>query len=182
MADHDYDTLLTITQVRAWERRLAGIADDIKKLASEADDLSRKLHAARIFMPPEIETAEPIAEAKPSEPEPSSKNESEESLSEAVLDAVGQLGGAPKPMQIRRQIAKTNPALGAKLVTSPNYFYTVLVRHVQRRRLTRQGSGYTLPNDSPNGETGAVAAPASSQPESQNMEAGYDGPKGNGML
>jgi hypothetical protein len=85
-------------------------------------------------------------------------------------------------MQIRKHIARFNPILGAKLTASPNYFYTVLLRHVQRGRLIRHSNGgYTLPSDSPNGETGAVAAPASST-SGQSVEAGYDGPKGNGLL
>ena len=175
----DRDTLLTITQVRAWERRAAEINAQMGELISEADDLSVKLQAARLFMPATVDGDVP-AEAEVASP---TRSEPEENLSETVLDAVQKIGGVPKPIAIRRRIAKNHPALGVKLATSPNYFYTVLGRHLHRGRLIKHGSGYKLPKNSPRGETGAVAAPGSSSvTPSQSVEAAHNGPKGNGML
>ena len=142
--------------------------------------MARKLEASQIFMPaaaPDEEVPAALGEASSTVESGSAEN-----LSEAALDAVRALGGAPKPIAIRKRIAKDSPALAAKLAASPNYFYTVLGRHLQARRLIKHGKGYRLPKDSPHGETGAVAAPAPSQQSRQSVEAAYNGPKGNGAL
>ena len=64
-------------------------------------------------------------------------------------------------MVIRYWIAKNNPAVDAKLNASPAYFYTVLVRHTRAGRLAKRSRGYRLPQNSPKGETGGMAPPAS---------------------
>lgn len=164
----DRDTLLTISQVRRWKLRRVEIEGEMRALAEELDDLIRKLDASQIFLPARadsepdetLDETSPPPEREAPEQQASATLEAElppgESLSEAVLDAVRQLGGTPKPMAIRNRLAKTNPALGAKLAKNPNYFYTVLARHVNRRRLLKHGSGYRLPKESPRGEAGAA--------------------------
>src|SRR5205814_5269323 len=134
------DILLTMSQVRAWERRLEELEQAAAALVEERNDVLRRLQAARIFMP----AATDIEEAGTAAPEPESPSRSatEENLSEAALEAVRHLDGAPMPMQIRKCIQRLNPALGAKIEASPNYLYTVLLRHVRRGRLIKYGSGY----------------------------------------
>jgi hypothetical protein len=167
------DTLLTRSQVREWERRDLEIGEQLRGLMEEQREIQRKLTAARIFMPAETEERideEPALEA------------GDENLSQAVIDAVVQLGVVASPMLIRRSIIRENPVLGAKIAASPNYFYTILARHVQKGRLVKDGKVYKLPSRFAQAETEAVAASAPLEPTSQSMEAADDGPKGNGLL
>lgn len=148
------EPILTIAQVMNWQRRMLELTSQVHDLQEEIAGLGRKLDAAKVLMgglpmvteapkgePAEIETA------------------NEENIADAVLTAVDALGDLPSPAQIREWIWKEKPTLVPKMKRSPNYFYTVLLRHVQKKRLIKVGSGYR--RVSPHGETGAVAAPAS---------------------
>ena len=154
--------ILTMAQVREWQARSAEIAVAMRAMNEEMAGLARKLEAAKILIGelPEMEIAVstelPPAERGETEPDQTHA----ESLSDAALDAVAALGNVPRPDAIKKWIVESRPAHRERLASSPNYFYTVLIRHVQKGRLIREGNGYRLPTSSPQGEAGAVAAPA----------------------
>lgn len=148
------EPILTLAQVKEWQDQAAELTEKISEMQAQVADITRKLEAAKIIigsLPPHPQTG--------TKPGPAPAPEAE-SLPEAVLTAIDALGNLPDPSAIREWILKEKPALRAKLKQSPNYFYTVLLRHVQKNRLIREGRGYRRSNASPQRETGAVAAPA----------------------
>lgn len=150
--------LLTLAQVREWQARHTEIGREMQTLQAEQGFLARKLEAAKILMGDIPALSEGTADG-PNEPH-SSENVAGTSLADAALQAVEALGNLPRPEAIKAWISERYPDLAEKLKSSPNYFYTVLIRHVQKGRLVREGTGYRLAASSPQGETGAVAAPA----------------------
>jgi hypothetical protein len=150
--------ILTLTQVRQWERRLTEIEALTTKLSEEATDLTRKLEAARVLMGDVTDgetKASPAGNGEGVSPDGG--------VPASVLRAVEALNGtAPKPADLKNWIKVNIPSAYEKLQRSPTYLYTALLRHVQMGRLVKEGDGYGLPTSSAQAETGGVAPPAQS--------------------
>lgn len=130
--------------VQEWQARLASLTTKSWEIQNEMAFLARRLDAAKVIMGdlPVFKPTEEVHEADEAE---TPANPSADTLTDAVLLAVDALGGLPAPADIRTWIARERPALAAQLKSSPNYFYTVLLRHVQKKRLIRDGAGYRRP-------------------------------------
>lgn len=155
--------ILTVSEVREWQTRSVELTASIRSMTSELALLGQKLEAAKIIMG-ELPSIDAPAKGTTAEAAHAEQGEEEaaqdDSLPGAALAAVAALGNLPKPDAIKKWIAGSSPALAERLKVSPNYFYTVLIRHVQKGRLIREaGGGYRLPNASPQGDTGGVAHP-----------------------
>jgi hypothetical protein len=152
--------LLTLSLLRGWQERESELVTSMHKMGEEVLSLRRKIEAAKVIMGDGPDSP-PIPEAASATSSAPATEESD-SLAEMVLNAVAALGNSPKPAEIRQWIVQHSPILGERLEVNANYFYTVLGRHLRKGRLVKDGSGYRRPANSPQGETGAVAAPASS--------------------
>jgi hypothetical protein len=146
-------TAAQVQQLRQWQARSAQIETAMSKLRDEAADIARKLEAAKVLMggaaEEEVQTSDGVAQE-------------EEGVPITVLRAVGTIGGAPKPAQIRDWIKANVPSAAEKLQRTPTYLYTALLRHSQQGRLIKDGEGYRLPTSSARAGTGGVAPPAGS--------------------
>jgi hypothetical protein len=147
--------LLTGADVVKWREEEKVCEETIKATQLRLAVIRRRLDAASVFMDVQ---PDPALES----PQVVETDDDIDSLGDVVGAAISAIGGAPKPIAIRQWIVKNNPVWRDRLDAHPNYFYTVLARRVKRGKLVRRGQGYRLPSVSPQGETGAVAAPASS--------------------
>jgi hypothetical protein len=154
--------LLTLAQVNEWEARCVVLADSIRVQTEEMNNLARKIERAKAYM--ELLAAEDEADAEEtklaSSVEVPLMEAAEESISGAVLAAVGAMPGSPKPSVIRKWIGTHNPEVAAKLDASPAYLYTTLMRHVRAGRLAKRGKGYRLPTSPLKKGTGGDSTPS----------------------
>lgn len=160
----DFDQpLLTLKTLRDWQSRQAQLVESIRAQQDEVATLTRKIDAAKNLLETlsvgEGEETRAIGE-NPAVPAAPDSALADESMSHAVLAAVGAMKGAPKAAAIKKYIMMHNPAVGAKLDANPAYLYTALMRHVRAGRLVKRSKVYRLPNRSPKGETGGMAPPA----------------------
>lgn len=153
--NNDRPILTLAPLVREWLARISQIDADLRGMTEERDTLIRKVEAAKVLMGGIPEEEGLSVESALEEPQKAAQDGHDDSWPSAVLSAVADLGGCPKPALIRRWITKNNPIMAAKLEASPAYFYTVLMRLVRGGRLAKRGKGYRLPTSSPRGETGA---------------------------
>lgn len=151
--------LLTVEDVAKWREEERVCEEAIKASQLRLADIQRRLEAASVFMDDQPAQMQP---SPASDLRPADTDDHNDSLGDVVVSAISALGGAPKPSVIRRWIDNNHPAWRARLEVHPNYFYTVLIRRTKSGKLVKRGKGYRLPPVSPQGETGAVAAPASS--------------------
>ncbi len=154
--------VLTYSQLREWQRRIAEIAVQAAALQAESLMLGHKLDAAKVIIGGDLpldDEAELATQA--SVPEELDKDETGDPFPEVVLKAVAALGGAPKPSDIKQWITKYGTGAAPHKATQA-YFYTVLMRHARAGRLIKEGDRYRLPTSSPEGETGGWAPPADS--------------------
>jgi hypothetical protein len=146
--------VLTYSQVREWQRRIAEIPLHIAALQAESVEIGRKLEAAKVIMGGDlsndrVEVAEQASFAVFADP----SEQRDDPFPDTVLKAVGTLSGAPKPAEIKQWIVEHGTESAAKAAAKP-YFYTVLMRHARTGRLIKEGDGYRLPSSSPEGEAG----------------------------
>lgn len=151
-----------LTQIDAWESRVAEIDESIRVQTDERVTLIRWIEAAKViaeFLAPDISRFEHDKSASASVAAPQVANE-EDSAAHEILIAVGAMKAPQKPVAIRQWINKNNPALAARLTVHPQYLYTVLTRHVRAGRLTKRGNRYRLPPSSPKKGAGGVVTPS----------------------
>lgn len=154
----DYDRpILTISQVREWQKDMVRYADAIEKIQKASADTARKLDAAKIIMG-ELPDYQDDADESLRPPGNDEITATQDATS-MVLHAIAAMGGTPRPGEIRDHLVKHNGSSGAELAGKA-YFYTLLMRLTRTGRLIKEGDGYRLPSSSPQGEAGGVAPPA----------------------
>ena len=164
----DFDQpLLTLKTLRDWQSRQAQLVESIRAQQEEVAALTRKIDAAKNLL--ETLSVDEGEEARDAKESPSltfapDTSPADESISHAVLAAVGAMKAAPKAAAIKKWIMMHNPAVGTKLDASPAYLYTALMRHVRAGRLVKRSKVYRLPNRSPKGETRGMAPPVPVNP------------------
>jgi hypothetical protein len=183
-ADSD-KPLLTFAHLREWQATAAALEQTIEMSQVELAALRRRIDAALALVEtlPATEREAAVSQELPSPDAPplSSDEKEGEAVSPAVLAAVTALKGAPRPRVIRQWIAKNNPQIDAKLRDHPQYFYTVLARHVQGGRLAKRGNGYRLPLSSRKGNPGGSRPPESfTHGNGETKGDAEDGPKAGG--
>jgi hypothetical protein len=156
----------TASLMRAWrqqkEQLEATIADANARLAG----INRKLeHAAGLLEDDTPSLAAAQAQA-PRADAGQNADDSDEDSHAAVISAAIDKALAATPRGLRcgslRIAVKSDPAAYERIKDHPNRFYSVLNRRLSKGRIVRKGKLYRLPSpDSPQGETGAVAAPVS---------------------
>jgi hypothetical protein len=161
MANNDDTPLLTRGQVERWKARDRELEMEIIRLGQEQRELHRKLEAAAVFLGDEPQKTEvtQVAAAKPSVDEPS------EGLGDAITRIAALYGkDGALPGVIRKALITSGYDM-TRFNANPGYFYTVMGRLLQRGKLEKRRNGayrVPAPASSPEGETGAVAAPVSS--------------------
>jgi hypothetical protein len=168
MAD---DPILTWAQVLTWQARQREIGGAIRTLQDEAEGISRKLDAVRVILGDLPSYPGAVTDSDHPFPGQNDRPSSEpavdevldrlqsETFSEAVAIAVGRIGGAPRPNEIRTWLREHGATEAMRAQADKPYFYSVLMRHATSGRLIKEGEGYRLRTRSPEGDTGGVAPP-----------------------
>jgi hypothetical protein len=150
------DILLTASDVVKWREEDKRLEEEIRERQQRRNDLRRKLDAAEIFAETPVD--------QPPNPEPAKSNVAEsdvdaESAPVALCANLRKTGEALKVQQIRARLIELG--FGEKLKAQPNYHYSLVYRLSKNGKLIKRGSKYRAPLiESPEGETGAVGAPA----------------------
>jgi hypothetical protein len=153
--------LLTLGHIQTWKRRRTELEAQIAAASEELTTIVRKLAAASEFMEPSKGTEtlplQPVSKASTSGPKP------KESLADAIMRISGLHPDGALPAEIKGSLRASGYDM-SQIDAHPQYFYTVLNRLRKRAKLERRRNGSYRPAPkpaSPQGETGAVAAPAS---------------------
>ena len=155
--DNSDTPLLTLSQVREWEARKADLEQQMRAMQDELASIVRKFDAASVFVRIQNGHAEP-----PGIDKPAGDQAPTETIVDAIIRVVGDSrGSAMGPSQIKAAL-KASGFNVAGLEANPGYLYTVLGRLLKRGKLEKRRGAYRVParSSSPQGETGAVAAPA----------------------
>jgi hypothetical protein len=108
---------------------------DIAFLQKKVDEANRKLAAAELLL------GRSFLNDKRKDAGPADNDEaSPESMAEAAYRIVKEVGGPLSNTQIRKELAKIDE-FRERMDKNPNYFYTVMKRHVDRRRLRKTADG-----------------------------------------
>ena len=141
--------LLTPSQVRQWQDRIAEIDAAMTDMQQERARLARRVEAAMVFMEDMPESPiEPIVE--PPLPEPDGQD-----AGDLVVAAVKAIGGQARPATIKERLAQAAADSYAHKLAQGPYFYTVLMRLARAERLVKEGGQYRLPQSSAQAETTA---------------------------
>ena len=139
--------LVSTDQVLAWKRERDEIANEVRKLSSRQNELTRKIEAASLFM-----SDEPKKEIlKPVYPNPhdnvsidESKSDDRMSLVDAITMVLQSTDKSLSNKEIKRRLSSTGFDV-TRLRTSPNYYYTATKRLVDREVIFKHEDGsYTL--------------------------------------
>jgi hypothetical protein len=156
---------------REWRAKRAELDERIRKDTQELEALDEKLSHAIALLGPEFRlealraaTASISAHAAlPVFPQDDDDDEaSHAAVVGAAIDEV--LKGAPHGLKTPklRAAVMNNPDAAKRIEERPNRFYAILYRRVSGGKIVKRGKTYRLASSvSPQGETGAVAAPAS---------------------
>ena len=158
----------TAAMMRAWQREKESLETTVTQANARITLLKRKIeHAVGLLEDESAQDQAPPPEQQQIEQFDVNTEQDEDAASHAAV-----IGGAidvalsRAPVRgltcatLRVEIQK-NPAVQDRLKDHPNRFYSILNRRVGKH-IIKKGKYYRLPlPDSPQGETGAVAAPAS---------------------
>ena len=155
-------SLQKLEQVRQWEARKTELEKEARDVQDELARVSRMLEAAQVFMQLQGESVPAAAGQSVMFDDGGSP---QYSLAGAILLALGSsaAGELMNPAGIKAKIQAFGFDL-ARLNANPGYLYTTLGRLVKRGQILKTANGkYRLApqQNSPKGETGAVAAPVS---------------------
>ena len=146
--------LLTVSQVKQWQDRIAEIGTVMQDLQKELASLTTKVEAAKVFMVDMPESmSETVVEQPPSEP-------SGQDAAGLVVATIKSIGGQARPATIKERLAQAPTGSYASKLAQGPYFYTVLMRLTRAERLVKEDGLYRLPTSSAQAETG-VGAPGS---------------------
>ena len=148
------DTLLTISQVKQWQDRIAEIGTIMQDLQKELAILTPKVEAAKVFM---ADMPKSTGEAITDQPLPEPEGREAGDL---IVATIKSIGGKVRPATIKERLAQTPPGSHAHKLAQGPYFYTVLMRLTRAARLVKEDGLYRLPQSSAQAETG-VGAPGS---------------------
>lgn len=162
------EPILMRSQVRAWQARREEIAEVVQALRDEDAALAHKLDAVRVILgdvPADDIAGDAVVPAATAEPVAGEAGEPQQkrSFPDSVLAAVGALGGAPRPNEIRTWLCERGATDAIRYQAAKPYFYAVLMRHAAAGRLIKVGDGYSLPTSSAQAEAGGLAPPGDSQ-------------------
>ncbi|MCF3643329.1 hypothetical protein LXM94_25580 [Rhizobium sp. TRM95111] len=137
------DILLTAATVREWQDEGAKIDEEMNSLQKRRDEITRKLEAVRLLFPQ-------ISQ----QPKNLSAVDALEEQSETMVDATLRiLRSAESPLGHSeiRAILSRDGRLKEKLISSPNYYYTMISRLLNRTgddRVVKIGDRYAMANKS----------------------------------
>lgn len=162
-----YNLTLSPRLVQQWTARQGELGAEIIARQEEINEIQKKLDAARILAPALFEQMEARQGTSIAAP----------SLTEAIVEFLeSQSDSGYEPRDIRLALERKGILSAGQ---SKNYFYTALKRAVDRNRIRNDDGRYSsLFAESPKGETGGVAPPASVSTSSQSEEAVSSGSKG----
>jgi hypothetical protein len=159
--------------LRKWERQKGYWEMVVTKATQEVERLDRRIKHSKAALEDDAPAPEPEAPIRRQDVSPENasmpfddENDDESSHASVIGAAIDEaLTKAPaKGLKCGplRQAVERHPEAGPRIKGRPNRFYSVLNRRVGKGKTAKRGKYYRLPsNDSPQGETGAVAAPAS---------------------
>jgi hypothetical protein len=152
--------LLTASDVAAWREERDQLEADIKERQERLAIIKRKLDAADMFLM-EVQDDPRSVLADPASFFETEEEEGSDSVSDALVVNLRTTKDSLKVGQIRDRLAQIGFA--DKVKARPNYVYGLVYRLTKKGRLIKRGARYrAAPISSPQGETGAVAAPAPS--------------------
>jgi hypothetical protein len=130
---------------------------DAARLIREADEIARKIEAARILRPdlfPSVPAALHVLRRSPEVVEPTPvASERRPTLAEKVVEVVEASARPLQPAEIRKSIAAQGDN---DLIKSENYLYMVLKRLLQRGKLAKYRDGYGSPTRPPEAEASGL--------------------------
>jgi hypothetical protein len=158
------DIRITGADIARWQEARDRYRNEIKSATDKLADVERKLTAAAVLaaaLHEETPTVqrETFPVTAPASNDIHDSDDEPIPASDRLYDDLAATGESLKVAQIRERLVK----LGVPQAETKNYVYGLVYRMVQGGRLLKRGAKYrAAPKPSPQGEAGAVAAPASS--------------------
>lgn len=133
----DDQPLLTMRDIERWGKERAQVEVEIEELQERLLIINRKLDAATLFLPPKAqEQAVPI-------PPTTADQVEAKSLPVAILNVLAVTNQALTNKKIRHRLQEMEP--WKSRLESNDYYYTAIMRLVQRGAIVKDGKRYHLP-------------------------------------